>query len=105
MSFSLALQKYIIGLACLLFAAPLSTLEATASIVDMWSLSLGAVGAAIAGIILANTDLFLTKPEFATLKYLENADLKTTEGGEWDYFIERNEPIFHISEGQRYVNL
>lgn len=52
---------------------------------DMWSLSLGAVGTAIAGIILANTDFFLTKPEFATPEYLENADLKTTEGGKGDF--------------------
>ncbi|KAK3554404.1 hypothetical protein QTP70_023064 [Hemibagrus guttatus] len=61
---------------------PLSTVEANTAIVDMWSVTLGAVGAAIAGIILANTDFFLTKPEFATLQYLENADLRTTEGNE-----------------------
>lgn len=51
----------------------------------MWSLSLGAVGAAISGIILANTDFFLTKPELASLEYLGDADLKTTEGGKWDF--------------------
>ncbi|MCJ8730676.1 hypothetical protein PDJAM_G00187200 [Pangasius djambal] len=61
---------------------PLSTVEVKTTIVDMWSLSLGAVGAAIAGIIVANTDFFLTNPEFASLEYLENADLKTTEGDE-----------------------
>lgn len=55
------------------------------AIVDMWSVTLGAVGAAIAGIILANTDFFLTKPGFATLQYLENADLRTTEGSKWDF--------------------
>ncbi|KAK3573829.1 hypothetical protein QTP86_032890 [Hemibagrus guttatus] len=64
------------------FTEPLSTVEANTAIVDMWSVTLGAVGAAIAGIILANTDFFLTKPEFATLQYLENADLRTTEGNE-----------------------
>uniref|UniRef100_A0A8B9RAZ7 Peroxiredoxin-like 2A n=1 Tax=Astyanax mexicanus TaxID=7994 RepID=A0A8B9RAZ7_ASTMX len=48
----------------------------------MWSLGLGAVGAAIAGIILANTDFFLTKPEHATVDHLEDADLKTTLGDE-----------------------
>ncbi|KAB5581824.1 hypothetical protein PHYPO_G00180060 [Pangasianodon hypophthalmus] len=62
--------------------APLSIVEAKTTIVDMWSLSLGAVGAAIAGIILANTDFFLTKPDFASLENLGNADLKTTEGDE-----------------------
>uniref|UniRef100_A0A8C9RUB6 Peroxiredoxin-like 2A n=1 Tax=Scleropages formosus TaxID=113540 RepID=A0A8C9RUB6_SCLFO len=43
----------------------------------IWSLGLGAVGAAIAGIFLANTDLLLAKPEQATLEYLEDASLKT----------------------------
>uniref|UniRef100_A0A8C1V311 Peroxiredoxin-like 2A n=1 Tax=Cyprinus carpio TaxID=7962 RepID=A0A8C1V311_CYPCA len=43
----------------------------------MWSLGLGAVGAAIAGLILANTDFLLTEPAPATLEYLGNADLKT----------------------------
>nr|ADO29158.1 uncharacterized protein c10orf58 [Ictalurus punctatus] len=49
---------------------------------SMWSLSLGAMGAVIAGIILANTDFFLTKSDFATLQYLEDADLKTTDADE-----------------------
>lgn len=44
----------------------------------MWSLGLGAVGAAIAGIILANTDLCLPKSAQASLEHLENADLKST---------------------------
>ncbi|KAG9335636.1 hypothetical protein JZ751_004401 [Albula glossodonta] len=43
----------------------------------MWSLGLGAVGAALAGIFLANTDFCLTKAEQANLEYLEDADLKT----------------------------
>uniref|UniRef100_A0A673J5W7 Redox-regulatory protein FAM213A n=1 Tax=Sinocyclocheilus rhinocerous TaxID=307959 RepID=A0A673J5W7_9TELE len=43
----------------------------------IWSLDLGAVGAAIAGLILANTDFLLTKPAPAILEYLGNADLKT----------------------------
>uniref|UniRef100_A0A672RN88 Peroxiredoxin-like 2A n=1 Tax=Sinocyclocheilus grahami TaxID=75366 RepID=A0A672RN88_SINGR len=43
----------------------------------MWSLGLGAVGAAIAGLILANTDFLLTKPAPVTVEYLGNADLKT----------------------------
>uniref|UniRef100_A0A3Q3EQA9 Peroxiredoxin-like 2A n=1 Tax=Labrus bergylta TaxID=56723 RepID=A0A3Q3EQA9_9LABR len=41
----------------------------------MWSLGLGAVGAALAGIFLANTDLCLSKASNATLEYLEGADL------------------------------
>lgn len=48
----------------------------------MWSLGLGAVGAAVAGIILANTDFFLTKSEHASIEYLENADLRPTHGGQ-----------------------
>lgn len=67
---------------CLPTAAPPSTVEENKPIVDMWSVSLGAVGAAIAGIILANTDVFLTKPEFANIKYMENADLRSTEENE-----------------------
>lgn len=47
----------------------------------MWSLGLGAVGAAIAGIILANTDYLLSKTTPATLEYLENTDLKTIDDG------------------------
>lgn len=43
----------------------------------MWSVGLGAVGAAITGIVLANTDLFLSKPEKATLEFLEAIELKT----------------------------
>lgn len=43
----------------------------------MWTLSLGALGAAVTGIILANTDLFLSKPEEAALNFLEKIELKT----------------------------
>lgn len=62
-------------------------MEANTAIVGMWSVTIGAVGAAIGGIILANTDFFLTKPEFATVEYLENVDLRTTDGSEWDFYI------------------
>uniref|UniRef100_A0A667XRT4 Uncharacterized protein n=3 Tax=Myripristis murdjan TaxID=586833 RepID=A0A667XRT4_9TELE len=44
----------------------------------MWSLGLGAVGAALAGIFLANTDLCLPKAAQASLDYLEDADLRST---------------------------
>uniref|UniRef100_A0A4W6C705 Uncharacterized protein n=1 Tax=Lates calcarifer TaxID=8187 RepID=A0A4W6C705_LATCA len=44
----------------------------------MWSLGLGAVGAALAGILLANTDLCLPKAAKASLEYLEDADLRST---------------------------
>lgn len=48
----------------------------------LWSLGLGAIGAAVAGIFLANTDLCLPKMAKAPLEYLEDADLlSTTEGG------------------------
>lgn len=43
----------------------------------LWSISIGALGAAVAGIILANTNYFLAKTEKATLDYLGDADLKT----------------------------
>ncbi|KAF2982885.1 hypothetical protein EK904_005820 [Melospiza melodia maxima] len=43
----------------------------------MWSVGLGAIGAAVTGIVLANTDLFLSKPEKATLEFLEEIELKT----------------------------
>lgn len=44
----------------------------------MWSLGLGAVGAAIAGIFLANTDLCLPKVAKASLEHLADADLRST---------------------------
>lgn len=44
----------------------------------MWSLGLGAVGAAIAGIILANTDLCLPNVAKASVEYLADADLRST---------------------------
>lgn len=58
-----------------------SVLEGQTLAMGMWSLGLGAVGAAIAGIILANTDYLLTKPAPASLEYLENADLRPIEDG------------------------
>ncbi|KAM4704230.1 peroxiredoxin-like 2A [Rhinophrynus dorsalis] len=45
----------------------------------MWSISIGALGAAVTGIILANTDFFLSKTEKASLEYLEETELKTIE--------------------------
>lgn len=57
-------------------------LEGETLAMGMWSLGLGAVGAAIAGLILANTDFLLTKSAPATVDYLANADLKTIDGDE-----------------------
>ncbi|KAL0964610.1 hypothetical protein UPYG_G00326420 [Umbra pygmaea] len=48
----------------------------------MWSLGLGALGAVVAGLFLANTDLCLTKAVHASLEYLENANLRSTVDGE-----------------------
>ncbi|KAF7643550.1 hypothetical protein LDENG_00237580 [Lucifuga dentata] len=48
----------------------------------MWSLGLGAVGAALAGIFLANTDMCLPKGAQASLEYLEDADLRSTKDGD-----------------------
>ncbi|XP_048195118.1 peroxiredoxin-like 2A isoform X2 [Perognathus longimembris pacificus] len=45
----------------------------------MWSIGAGALGAAALALLLANTDLFLSKPKKATLEYLEEIDLKTLE--------------------------
>lgn len=47
----------------------------------MWSVGLGAIGAAVTGIVLANTDLFLSKPEKATLEFLEEIELKSLGPG------------------------
>ncbi|KAJ0067139.1 hypothetical protein NL108_012841 [Boleophthalmus pectinirostris] len=54
----------------------------------MWSLGLGAVGAAIAGILLANTDLCLPKVDKASVDYLGDADLRSTR--EDDHVIKAN---------------
>ncbi|XP_068924486.1 peroxiredoxin-like 2A isoform X2 [Petaurus breviceps papuanus] len=45
----------------------------------MWSLGAGALGAAVLSLILANTDLFLTKSVTATLEFLEEIELKTLD--------------------------
>uniref|UniRef100_A0A3P9J555 Uncharacterized protein n=1 Tax=Oryzias latipes TaxID=8090 RepID=A0A3P9J555_ORYLA len=55
-----------------------SGLEGDLSAMGMWSLGLGAVGAALAGIFLANTDLCLPKAANASLEFLEEADLRCT---------------------------
>lgn len=47
----------------------------------MWSLGLGAVGAALAGIFLANTDLCLSKSAKASLGNLADANLHSTIDG------------------------
>ncbi|CAJ0955465.1 unnamed protein product [Ranitomeya imitator] len=47
----------------------------------MWSISVGALGAAVIGIILANTDYFLPTTDKATLEYLEDTDLKPISDG------------------------
>ena len=47
----------------------------------VWSLGLGAVGAAIVGIFFANTDLCLSKVAQASMDYLEDADLQSTTEG------------------------
>lgn len=47
----------------------------------MWSIGVGAVGAAALALLLANTDVFLSKPRKVALEYLEDIDLKTLEKG------------------------
>lgn len=48
----------------------------------MWSLGLGAIGAALAGIFLANTDFCLPKSANASLEHLADADLRSTVNGD-----------------------
>uniref|UniRef100_A0A8C7DRD6 Redox-regulatory protein FAM213A n=1 Tax=Naja naja TaxID=35670 RepID=A0A8C7DRD6_NAJNA len=50
--------------------------------VAMWTLGFGAIGAAVTGMILANTDLFLSKAEMASTEFLEEIELKTLGQGE-----------------------
>lgn len=45
----------------------------------MWSIGVGALGAAALALFLANTDVFLPKSQKAALEYLEDTDLKTLE--------------------------
>lgn len=47
----------------------------------MWSIGAGALGAAGLALLLANMDVFLSKPRKAELEYLEDIDLKTLGKG------------------------
>lgn len=64
------------------FAEMLFLLEGEFFTMGLWSLGLGAIGAAVAGIFLANTNLLLTKPAEASLEYLEETDLQTLDEDE-----------------------
>ena len=70
---------------CRLFCAAVSSseswLQGELLGMGMWSLGLGAVGAALAGIFLANTDLCLPKAAMASMEHLEDADLNSTLDG------------------------
>lgn len=66
---------------CAAVLSSVSGLEGELFGMGMWSLGLGAVGAALAGILLANTDLCLPKAAQASLEHLEEADLRSTIGG------------------------
>ncbi|PWA25814.1 hypothetical protein CCH79_00001672, partial [Gambusia affinis] len=59
-------------------ARAMSSLEGGLIEMGMWSLGIGAVGAALAGIFLANTDMCLPKGANASLEHLEDADLRST---------------------------
>lgn len=56
----------------------MSGLDGELLAMGMWSLGLGAVGAAIAGILLANSDLCLPKVDKASADYLADTDLCST---------------------------
>lgn len=72
---------YIVPFFCATVLSSGSGLEVELFGMAMWSLGLGAVGAALAGIFLANTDLCLSKTANASLKNLEDADLRSTIDG------------------------
>lgn len=55
--------------------------------------TLGVVGAFIAGILNYFTDMFLTTPLKASLKHLEEADLKTLNGGK---ILQKEHVLFFI---------
>lgn len=61
--------------------AAVSGLEGGLIEMGMWSLGIGAVGAALAGIFLANTDMCLPKGASASLEHLEDAELRSTTDG------------------------
>lgn len=66
---------------CAAVLSSASGLEGELLEMGMWSLGLGAVGAALAGIFLANTDLCLTKAANASLEHLEDTNLRSTVDG------------------------
>ncbi|KAJ7324369.1 hypothetical protein JRQ81_017389 [Phrynocephalus forsythii] len=70
------------GVCFLLFLGMFFQLDQGNFSVAMWTIGFGALGAAVTGIILANTDLFLSKAEKASLGFLESIDLKTLGEGE-----------------------
>lgn len=75
---------------CLFYPAVLSSgsgLEGELFGMGMWSLGLGAVGAALAGIFLANTDLCLPKAANASMEYLEDTDLRSTIDGRLAFLL------------------
>lgn len=83
-SFALCLRQTCVtflSCCCLSVLSSGSGLEGELFGMGMWSLGLGAVGAALAGIFLANTDLCLPKVAQASLEHLENADLRSTVDG------------------------
>lgn len=65
----------------LCYAALPAGLEGAQLAMGLWTAGLGAIGAAVIGIILANTDLLLANTNMASLEYLEDADLKSTTDG------------------------
>lgn len=56
-------------------------LEGAQLAMGLWTVGLGAIGAAVIGIILANTELLLANSAMASLEHLEDADLKSTTDG------------------------
>lgn len=85
-----ASDTFLSSCCCLFYSAVLSSgsgLEGELFGMGMWSLGLGAVGAALAGIFLANTDLCLPKAANASLEYLEDTDLRSTIDGRWAFLL------------------
>ena len=72
----------------------------------MWSLGLGAVGAAIVGIFFVNTDLCLPKVGRASMDFLEDADLRsTTEGEKHFYNVTSKNRTLVYEQSPRFSNV
>ena len=59
--------------------------------------ALAAIGSLISGFMNYFTDMFLTTPLKATLKHLEETELKTLKGGEWFFSTKECQSCYFIN--------